>query len=255
VLKLNQNNYIVITGASNGLGAALAVTYAQDNVTLYLIARNQERLEQVAAKCIAKNAKVFTYICDVCDEAKINSIILSIEKIDLLIANAGVSGGTAGGEESIKQIKTIFDINLYGVVNIITPTIQLMKKQQYGQIAIISSLAGFRGLPQCPSYSASKAAVKVYGEALRGFLAKLNIDVTVVTPGYIKTAMTEANDFYMPLLMGADKAANIIKTRLESNPARISFPFPFYFVVWLISCLPPAIVDFFLKFLPSKKSL
>ena len=130
-----------------------------------------------------------------------------------------------------------------------------MKERKAGQIVIISSLAGFRGLPSSPAYSASKAAVRVYGEGLRGNLEKIGIAVNVVCPGYIKTPMTDVNEFPMPFLMSPEKCAAIIVKGLEKNKSRISFPFPLFFVVWLATLLSNVITDPIFSRLPSKKAL
>lgn len=249
---------ILITGASSGLGAALAVVYAKENVNLFLCARNSEKLKEVAAICQSKKAQVFTKIFDVKDCLKSQEIINEIEEnyvIDLIIANAGISAGTASGFESFAQVKEIFATNLDGVLNIIHPAISKMVARKSGQIAIISSLAGFRGLPSSPAYSASKSAVRVYAESLRGNLAQFGIKVNAVCPGYIKTPMTDVNDFYMPFLMKSDKAAKIIKKSLERNKSRIAFPFPLYFVVWLATLISTKITDPIFSCLPKKKAI
>lgn len=250
---------ILITGASSGLGAALATTYAQANVTLLLTARHQERLEKVAAQCQKQGAKVEMLAnCDIRTREPLASWIKAMDQdygIDLVIANAGISSGTEGGSESYKQIKAIFDCNIYGVIHTIQPLVEAMQQRKQGQIALISSLAGYRGLPSSPTYSASKSAVKIYGEALRGQLSKDGVGVSVVTPGYIKSPMTDVNDFPMPFLVDTDKAARYIQRKLRLNPARIAFPFPLYWVVWLTSCLPPWLTDPIFSRLPGKKSM
>jgi len=175
--------------------------------------------------------------------------------LDLVIANAGISAGTAGGPESFSQVKKIFSTNVDGVLNLVHPVIDKMKVRKKGQIALVSSLAGFRGLPSSPAYSASKSAVRVYGEALRGNLGKLGIEVNLICPGYVKTPMTDVNEFPMPFLMDASKSAEIIKRGLAKNKSRIAFPFPLYFVVWLSTLLSPRITDPIFAKLPGKKAL
>ncbi len=248
----------MITGASSGLGRALAIAYAKMGVNLFLCARNQQKLEEVKNICEAMQAKVVVKSFDICDEKLAEKFIAEIEEhhpLDLIIANAGISAGTAGGTESFAQVKNIFETNLNGVLNIIHPAIEKMKNRKKGQIALISSLAGFRGLPSSPAYSASKAAVRVYAESLRGNLADFGIEVNAVCPGYIKTPMTDVNDFYMPFLMEVEKAAKIIKAGLEKNKSRLAFPFPLYFVVWLATLLSTKITDPIFAKLPKKKAL
>ena len=255
-MKNPQN--ILITGASSGIGRALALTYSKKEVNLFLGARNEAKLQEVKILCQELKANVFLKIIDVKDEIATRNWIEEVEKnhaLDLVIANAGISAGTAGGTESFAQVKEIFSVNINGVLNIIDPAIDKMKLRKKGQIAIISSLAGFRGLPSSPAYSASKAAVRVYAEGLRGNLAKFGIEVNAICPGYIKTPMTAVNDFPMPFLMEVEAAAKIIKCQLEKNKSRLAFPFPLYFVVWLSALLSTKITDPIFARLPQKKAL
>ena len=128
-----------------------------------------------------------------------------------------------------------------------------MKQRQKGQIAVVSSLAGFCGIPSSPVYSASKAAVRVYAEVLRGNLSKYGIAVNVICPGYVKTPMTTENKFWMPFLMTPQKTASIIKKGLEKNQSRIAFPFPLYFVVWFGALFFRCLINFIFSQI-SKKS-
>lgn len=255
-MKNPQN--IVISGASTGLGRALAVAYAKKGVNLFLCARNLENLQQTKNLCQALNANVIIQRLDVTNQRATKTWIEDISKkykIDLVIANAGISGGTASGTESFTQVKQILNTNIDGVLNLIHPAIEKMKLNKKGQIGIISSLAGFRGLPSSPAYSASKSAVRVYSESLRGNLAPFNIEVNAICPGYIKTPMTAVNDFPMPFLMESKKAAKIIKKSLAKNKSRIAFPFALYFVVWLATLISSKITDPIFARLPGKKAL
>jgi len=246
---------ILISGATSGIGYHLAIAYANNDANLFLCARNLTKLQEIKAICLELKANVFIKSLDVRDEAETKQWINEIEEnypLDLIIANAGISAGTSGGTESNKQIRDIFATNIDGVLNLINPAIEKMKQRRNGQIALMSSLAGFRGLPSSPAYSASKAAVRVYGEGLRGNLAAFNIKVSVICPGYIKTPMTAVNNFYMPLLLSPEKAIKIIKRGIEKNKSRIAFPFLLYFVVWFATLLPPCLTDFIFARLPKK---
>jgi short-subunit dehydrogenase len=248
---------IVITGASSGLGAALAEHYAAPGVILHLQGRNLDRLQQVAARCRQKSAQVYFRALDVTDREAMQAWLIAadaIAPVDLIIANAGISAGTGGGGETAEQVQRIFATNIDGVVSTVQPLLPTMTARKRGQIAIMSSLAGIRALPGCPAYSASKACVRYYGEALRGQLAASNVHVSVVCPGYINTPMTKVNDFPMPFLMSPEKAAAIIARGLAKNKGRIAFPLPLYLPLWWISCLSPILTDAIFSRLPAKRN-
>lgn len=254
---MKNPSHIVITGASSGIGAALARAYAKPGVRLALLGRDEDRLKDVAASCEALGTSVQPVLADVTSSEAMEECIRMIDShapIDLIIANAGISGGMGGKGESDKQVRAIFAVNIDGVVNTVQPVIPLMQKRGKGQIAIMSSLAGIRGLPSAPAYSASKAAVRTYGEGLRGSLKKSGIQVSVICPGYIKTPLTDKNDFYMPLIMDADTAAKRMIQGLARNASRIAFPRRLYWPLWFLSCLSPTITDPLFAALPAKPS-
>ena len=249
---------ILITGASSGIGEALAVAYAADGMTLVLVGRDLERLDSVAAKCRDGGAEVRLATIDVTDArffAQWLDGVDAMTPIDLVIANAGISGGTAGGVEDDEQVRRIFAVNLDGLFNTVHPLIARMAGRRRGQIALMSSLAAFRGYPGAPAYCASKAAVRSYGESLRGALAPDGIEVSVICPGFVRSRMTAANKFKMPFLMDARRAARIIKRGLARNKSRIAFPFPTYFAAWLTGALPPSLTDPWLRRAPKKPAL
>lgn len=248
---------ILITGASSGLGEALALHYAAPGVFLALSGRNEERLEQVAQGCREKGALIEIAILDVADRDNMRDWIADMDDthpLDLIIANAGISGGTGGvmSGEPVDQARRIFDINIMGVVNTIEPILPRMIARKRGQVALISSLAGFRGFPSAPAYSASKGMVRFYGEALRGSLNGSGVEINVVMPGFVKSRMTAANDFHMPFLMEARRAAGIIARGLARNKGRIVFPLPLHAGAWFASILPDWLAQTVLGKLPAK---
>jgi short-subunit dehydrogenase len=253
---MKSPNNILITGASSGIGEALAKIYAHPGIVLMLTGRNRQRLSSIAEFCEAAGAVVIAKEIEVENHLAMSDWIDSIQSqhaIDLVIANAGISAGSGGADgETDEQVRRIFDVNITGVLNTIHPAINHMKRQGHGQIAIVSSIAGFRGLPPAPAYSASKAAVKSYGEGLRGSLKKNGIEVSVICPGYVKSRITDANTFPMPFLMTADKAASIIKHALSQNKSRITFPWQMALVSWFLAALPASWTDHFLGRLPKK---
>lgn len=247
---------IFITGASSGIGAALAENLAAQETQLFLCGRNQQRLEEVAQKCRNKGAKTEIFIFDVTSKEAAKEAVIkanNIQKIDLLIANAGVSSGALGISEDTLSTRAILETNIFGVVNTVLPMIEVMRQNNGGQIALMSSMAGYRGLRNCPAYSASKNFVKAWGEALRGFLEKDCIRVSVICPGFIKTPLTDANTFKMPLLMPASQAAKIIVKDLKKNKPIIAFPALLTFAAWIGAVLPSWIFYPLLKLLPQKE--
>lgn len=246
---------IVITGASSGIGAALARLYAAPGTGLALTGRDPGRLEAVAEACRAAGASVVTGVLDVRDRAAMAGWLEAVDArmpVDLVIANAGVSAGTGRGGETEAQARFIFAVNLEGVLNTIHPLIPRLCARRRGQIALMSSLAGFRGFPGAPAYCASKAAVRLYGEALRGELRRDGVEVSVICPGFVRTPMTAVNAFPMPFLMDAERAAHRIRRGLARGQARIAFPLPTYLGAWLLGVLPPAWTDRLLEQAPRK---
>lgn len=247
---------IVITGASSGIGGELARAYAAPGVALALSGRDSARLEAVAERCRAAGAAVETALVDAADRAAMAEWLSALDArapVDLVIANAGISAGTGGGVESAEQARRIFQVNVDGVLNSVHPLLPGMQARRRGQIALMASLAGFRGMPGAPAYCASKAAVRVYGESLRGDLAGQGIGVTVICPGFVKSRMTAVNRFPMPFLMEAERAAQVIKSGLAHNKARIAFPWPMAAAVWLMAALPVGLTDVLLRQAPRKE--
>ena len=247
---------ILITGASSGIGAALARRYANPGRRLALAGRDGERIERIAAKVRGRGAETIVGQFDVTDRDATRDWIESVDDtwpVDLVIANAGISGGTGeAGIEGTDQVRAIMAANVDGVVNTVHPAIDRMTPRGRGQIALMSSLASFRGFPGAPAYCASKAAVRTYGEALRGSLYRHGIEVSVICPGFVKSRMTAVNPYRMPLLMEADRAADIIARGLARNKPRIAFPWRLYFLSWLFGSLSPALTDPLFRRLPQK---
>ena len=251
---------ILITGASSGIGAALALHYAAPGITLFLTGRDEQRLNGITEICRQQGARVESCIVDVTQRRPLSNWILQMDllsPIDLVVANAGISGGTGGatGGAWVEAEYEIFDVNVTGVLNTILPLVPGFIKRRQGQIAIMGSLAGFSGWPGAPGYSASKAAVRIYGEALRGTLASSNVGVSVICPGFVESRITAANDYHMPFFMPASRAATLIADGLSCNRARIAFPWPTAFVSGLLGLLPPVLSAWLLSKFPAKPAL
>ncbi|MGC2855689.1 SDR family NAD(P)-dependent oxidoreductase [Novispirillum sp. DQ9] len=246
---------VLITGASSGIGAALAREYAAPGVRLALCGRDAVRLEEVAAACRATGAEVAACVLSVTDAEAVAAWVAEADAaapLDLVVANAGISAGTGDGSESAEQTRAIFAVNVDGVLNTVLPALAPMRARRRGQVAIVASVAGFRGLPSAPAYCASKAAVKAWGEGLRGWLAGDGVRVSVILPGFVESRITAANRFRMPFLMPAEKAARLIRRGLERDRGRIAFPWPTVFGAWLLSVLPDALADRLTRGLPGK---
>ncbi|MCH9643836.1 MAG: SDR family NAD(P)-dependent oxidoreductase [Gammaproteobacteria bacterium] len=243
---------ILITGATGGIGSALAEYYAAANTCIIITGRNPEKLNTVAQRCERKGAVVIQKQADVTDHPDFSDWIKTIDTehpIDLLIANAGVSSFIAAnrGPETIDTIRAVIDTNVNGVINTVTPIVTSMRERRRGQIVIVSSLAAYRGLPQSPAYCASKAAIKSYGEALRAWLKPDGIKVNVICPGFVKTAMSDKLSTPKPMMVSAEKAAVIIARGLAKDKPVISFPGPLAWLSRLSMALPSALVDHLLN--------
>ncbi len=247
---------ILISGASSGIGAALARLYASEGVYLHLSGRDATRLRTVTEDCRQRGATVSETVVDVRDRPGMATWVLAADDarpLDLIIANAGVAmSGTDNGDAETR-IRETFAVNLDGVLNTVLPVLGRLQQRRSGQIALISSIAGYRGVPGSPAYAASKAAVKAWGEGLRGRHAEDGIRVTVVCPGFVVSRMTAVNSFPMPFLMEADRAAAIIRRGLARNRPRITFPWPMALGAWLSVMLPPRISDWLMAKLPRKE--
>ena len=220
---------ILITGASSGIGKALALRFAEAGVSLALSGRDGPRLEAVAAECRQRGATIIAHQVDARDRAAMTAWITGVDRktpVDLVVANAGVMSGTPpqglleGSDEAYKLIET----NVLGVLNTVQPLLAPMMERRHGQIAIVSSLAAFIALPDSPSYCASKSAVLSYGLALRALLADKGVRVSVICPGYITTPMSAREQVQKPQEMSPEKAADIIVRGLAKNRAVIAFP-------------------------------
>lgn len=237
---------IVITGGTSGIGRALMLFYAGPGVTLGLIGRDDERLQEVAQRCRDKGSAVSVGMIDVRQREEMELWLLKFDErnaIDLVIANAGVMGGVEEGEEveAAEVSRLVFETNLTGVLNTVQPLLPRMLARHSGQIAIVSSIAGFMPLPDAPSYSASKAAVLRYGLALRTALRDSGVKASVVCPGFVTTPMTAQESGRKPFEMSAERAATIIVKGLSKNKGLIAFPRFFAFATWLGGLLPEQI--------------
>ena len=247
-----QLGTVLITGATGGIGGALALAYAAPGTTLILHGRNAERLEQVAEQCRQVGADVVLKRFDLSDTLRLQQWLLDVDarhSLDLVIANAGLNTnmGADNAGEQWSDIDALLKVNVTAVMATLHTVLPAMRARRAGQIAIISSLAAWRGLPETPSYSASKAAVKAYGEAMRDAVAADGVKINVVMPGYVHSQMAYDMPGPKPFMWSAEKAARVIKRGLARNSARISFPFPLNFGCWLLAGIHPAVSGWILR--------
>ena len=236
---------ILITGASSGIGEALALQYSAPGIRLALTGRSSGRLGEVAAACRAKGAEVSPSVVDVRDAAAMREWTEAEDDktaVDLVIANAGVLP-ESGYSDDEARLRAVIETNIGGVINTVQPALDRMRARRRGQVAIMSSLASFKGTRTSVAYSMSKAAVRFYGEALRGEVRRDGVQVSVICPGYVRSRMTEESSHSIPSLMESDRAAHIIQHGLARNRARNAFPFPAYARVWFLSMLPALLSD------------
>ena len=260
---------IFITGASSGIGKALTHEYAKrfanTDVNIGLVARNSEHLQKLADELQSQyNIYCAIYPLDVRDAAALEvaaqDFIARFGAPNIVIANAGVSRGTLTElKEDIAAFQAIFDINVMGMMHTFQPFIAAMKKagqkNEMAQLVGIASVAGIRGIPGSGAYSASKAAVISYCESLRTEMQHYNIVVSTIAPGYVRTPMTELNQYKMPFLMDADVFAHKFANAVEAKVRFKIIPWQMGCVARLMRLIPPFLWDFAMKKAPHKKRL
>ena len=240
--------HIVISGASRGLGAALARRLAAPGVTLGLLARGEAALQAVAVECKARGARVQFAALDVRDAAALSAQLLAWDAarpVDCVVANAGISGGTRpdGAPEGHAAAAAQVAVNLLGAVNLVEPLLPRMRARGRGQVALVASIAAFRGLPDTPAYCASKAGLWAYGEALRAAHGPAGIAVTVAAPGFFASAMSARYLGAKPLEISAEMAAARLHRALLRRQARLVFPRGLAALLQGLALLPAPLSD------------
>jgi len=243
---------VAITGASSGLGASLALSYAGPQTALALVGRNPERLAATEAACRAAGATVAAAAIDVTEAEALAAWLTEFDRVhpvELLIANAGTSAGpdpeTPGEPAEITRRQ--IEVNLVGAVNTVAPLLPAMCARGRGRIVAIASVAAYRGLPYSPGYCAGKAGLRAYAEALRPNLARYGVGVTVVCPGFFSSPMTDRWAGPTPFLASGERAARRIKRGIDGGRARIAFPWPLVFGMRFCDLAPAWIGDAILR--------
>lgn len=234
---------VFITGASSGIGKALAIEYAKRGAILGLSARRTEKLKKVAKQCEEFGAKkVFVYALDVTNETESTNttkqFLTDAHGIDIVIANAGVAYSDKISSGDPTQINKVISTNVIGVTNSIIPFIPKMKEEQSGKIVIISSIASFRPIAFHAGYSASKAAVRMIADSWRMALKKYKIQLTSICPGFIVSEMTDENKFPMPFLLQTDDAAKKMVKAIDKGKKTYILPWQVRMIIYLTRWLP-----------------
>lgn len=241
-----NNKTILLTGATSGIGKALTNELSKENCRLILCARRIDLLEKLKIEFKA-NAKIFTYKCDVSNKNEVDAVYELIKKelgqIDVAILNAGIGYRTTIENFDSKYAEETFGVNVFGLIYWIEKLLPDFLKRKEGMIIGVSSLADNRGYSGSGFYCASKSAATIFLEGLRVELKSYGIKVITVKPGFVKTPMTDKNEFWMPFLMLPEKAAKIILSGIKKEKRIIQFPIPTVFFSRLIGCLPSCLYE------------
>ncbi len=236
---------IAISGASRGLGAALARRFAAPGIRLLLLARSAAPLSAVAAECRARGAEAEAVPLDIRDAPAVSAALARFGTVDLAIANAGISAGTSpegAAEPWVDAVRQV-EVNLIGAMNLVGPLLPAWLARGDGQVALIASVSGFCGLPDAPAYSASKAGMIAWGEALRAAHGPQGLRVTVACPGFFASAMSARFHGPQPFAMGLEAAAERVARGIERAAPRLHFPAPLAMALRLLPLLPAGLSD------------
>ena len=245
---------VVISGASSGIGLALARFYLERGAAVAVFARRRELLQDLAA---GFPEKAFCYALDVRDAPAIQDaardFMSRVGVPDIVIANAGVSRGTLTEYVEDEEVfQNVMDINVVGMVKTFQPFLAHMRAARYGTLVGIASVAGFRGLPGSGAYSSSKAAAITYLESLRVELHGSGVKVVTLCPGYIRTPMTDINTYPMPFILEVDDAARRMARVIASGTSFAVVPWQMGIVGWLMKRLPNWLYDALFRKAPHK---
>ena len=238
---------VLITGASSGIGEALAVELGRRGAAVGLLARREEVLREVAAKVETAGGRAFAVAVDVRDAGEVKAAASKVSeqfgRIDVLIANAGIGEITLARDFDIEVVTQILSVNVLGAMNSVAAVLPEMVARGSGQIVGISSLAAYRGMPGSGAYCASKAALSTFFESLRTELRPRKIFVTTIHPGFIDTPMTRGRNQPMPFLLDPDRAAKMMLRAIEARRRTFAFPWQLAVVARIGKWLPAAVHD------------
>lgn len=239
---------ILLTGASSGIGYKLAEKLAAENCRIAVLARRTVKLQEIAEKFGNRQNVILPITCDVSKKEEVHSavekVLENFGEIDIIILNAGTSHRIDAKDFYAGKGEEIISVNLTSKFYFLEKIIPYFISKRSGMIVGVSSLADTRGFPRSAFYNASKAGFTKLLESLRNELYEYNIQVLNVRPGFVKTAMTDKNEFYMPFLMDVDKAAEIILKGIRKEKRIIQFPLPTVLGTKLISIMPDILFDY-----------
>ncbi len=243
-----KNKSVFLTGASSGIGEALAIAISKQGAIVGLVARREDLLNDIVVKCEEAGGTARAFPCDVVDSDALHLAAANFREefahIDIMIANAGVSGKSSETRDLVPTaVKQVIDINLMGAVNAIHAALPKMLERGSGQLVAVSSLAGFRGLPKSAAYSASKAAMTAFFESVRLDVSEKGIDVTIIQPGFIRTPLTAGRENNMPFLMYLDDAIPHFLGAIEKKKKFAAFPWQLATIVRLGRIMPAWLYD------------
>lgn len=246
---------VFITGASSGIGAALALEYARQGHVLGLVARRGDRLDALLRQLPGSGHR--SYVLDVRDRQSLHQAAKNfceqVGSVDIVIASAGVSAGTiTETAEDYEVFQDIFAINVMALMATFEPFVSVMKRRGSGTLVGIASVAGVRGLPGAGAYSASKSAVKTYCESLRVELAGSGVSVVTIAPGYVRSEMTASNPYSMPFLLPADEFARRCVRAIAGRRRYAVIPWQMALVARLMALLPDWLYDRLARNAPRK---
>lgn len=254
-----KNKTVLLTGASSGIGYSLAKLLPKENCSIALLSRRENILNDLVNDIKTSGVQVRAYKCDVGNSDEVRNIFSQIlndfGKIDIAILNAGASSRADVSHYSSSTAKEIFEANTFGIINCVEQLLPDFIKRKEGIIVGVSSLAESRGFPKSGFYNASKAAATLLLESLRVELKPYSIKVVIVKPGFVRTPMTDKNEFHMPFLMEVDKAAKIILDGIKKEKRIIQFPISTVIGSKIVKFMPDWLFDFLMsKELPARKS-
>ena len=232
---------ILITGASSGIGEELARQYATKDNELILLARREDKLYSLRKELYEKCISVDVIVADVTEFHSLQEKLTTIDSLDMVILNAGISLGHSDNEDfipTIDEFQKLYDVNVLSNHAILEVLLPIFKAQKSGKIVFISSIASLFSMPSSKIYSSSKRALNAYAEGIRYKYNKYGINVINILPGFIKSELTDKNDFNMPFILETRDGATRIIRAISRNKRQYIFPFRFYLIIRFLNLLP-----------------